>query len=529
MELWGMVHSHAHGDAKKRPQSFRISCQKSKFKRRALDGTRMKQENENRHGSSSGNSSCETTLISSTSTTTSQQETSTSQAQQEQGSPLISLSTADLCRKTAGIVLNIEPGLKAQMENFDLEVALVVNEEEILVHIPIFQSSGGENIAEDHGLERTSDSLLEGDIKRRSPAEAPTRATSSHGGRACYHVSGLSRPVCFAMARSLDLKPGETVLDPMCGKGGLLLETLPFLQQQLRAERAVSTSTNFAPTSSRLIGIDQSEEQVAGCLVNAESHQIRPRLEVLRGGPRLEVLSPSYSKEECQDKVKSEEILKLTADLKAKHGLLATKSGTSKSLQSSTDGNKVLAAEVRLASRQEDSQQKTSFTVIQGNFQDSLEVTDLKDDILQASLSHVDAVLCDLPFGKQFGCVADNHDRLHPGFANFLVRILKPDKGRFVLLTSAENLDSLCEHLLSVTVAAPHGKCFHLTITERRWVTLGNLKACIVVGKKTPLQVGEKEHALLSPPTNLLSWESTRGRNDWQKEKLKMRPRLRPT
>ena len=131
----------------------------------------------------------------------------------------------------------------------------------------------------------------------------------------------------------------------------------------------------------------------------------------------------------------------------------------------------------------------------------------------------MDVVLCDLPFGKQWGCVEQNLD-LYPRFACFLERVLSLE-GRFVLLTSLDQADFLSRCLVEVD---QHEQRQALIISERRSVSLGFLEACIVVGRR-----GTSSTPGGVPPLQTrLSWENRGGRAGWSQDRLAQRPALRP-
>lgn len=58
---------------------------------------------------------------------------------------------------------------------------------------------------------------------------------SKRGGqRPFYHKAGLKASVAFAMLELADLQPGQTLLDPMCGGGTILLEAADYWGERLR-------------------------------------------------------------------------------------------------------------------------------------------------------------------------------------------------------------------------------------------------------------------------------------------------------
>lgn len=85
-----------------------------------------------------------------------------------------------------------------------------------------------------------------------TPLLVPVR-TCTNGG---IVNPGLKSAESWAMAKTLDIKPGHLVLDPMCGSGALLLEAVLFWP------------------SARYLGLDIAPLQVARARANAEQLQL---------------------------------------------------------------------------------------------------------------------------------------------------------------------------------------------------------------------------------------------------------------
>eukprot|EP00397_Hematodinium_sp_SG-2012_P032603 GEMP01034725.1.p1 GENE.GEMP01034725.1~~GEMP01034725.1.p1 ORF type:complete len:389 (+),score=69.54 GEMP01034725.1:81-1247(+) len=120
----------------------------------------------------------------------------------------------------------------------------------------------------------------------------------------------------------------------------------------------------------------------------------------------------------------------------------------------------------------------------------------------------VHAVICDLPYGKQFGSVEENQS-LYPVAVSEMSRVLKHD-GRVVLLTSLEMRDLLVNALVA----------HNIRVTTLRPVNLGFLEAVIITGTKSPSPDASGEYA------TRLAWESANGRMTWNSHKLRRRPPL---
>eukprot|EP00929_Paragymnodinium_shiwhaense_P115930 TRINITY_DN8509_c0_g1_i5.p1 TRINITY_DN8509_c0_g1~~TRINITY_DN8509_c0_g1_i5.p1 ORF type:complete len:218 (-),score=37.93 TRINITY_DN8509_c0_g1_i5:24-677(-) len=137
---------------------------------------------------------------------------------------------------------------------------------------------------------------------------------------------------------------------------------------------------------------------------------------------------------------------------------------------------------------------------------------------LPLSSGSVDAVVCDLPFGKQFGSEAVN-ERLYPAAVREFQRVLRPGTGRVALLTNQANLDRLCQ----VFLANPE----QWAVTCRRKIKLGNMESILVLAEARAA-VG-REVGALPPESMRLPWEEKdRGRNAWGSQKAAMREAMQP-
>jgi len=78
-------------------------------------------------------------------------------------------------------------GWEVTLRSFDVEVVVHLNDEMLVVALPLLERSGS--------------------VKQ-----------------ATFALPGLTQPVAWAMGRSASIAPGEVVIDPMCGSGIILLE-----------------------------------------------------------------------------------------------------------------------------------------------------------------------------------------------------------------------------------------------------------------------------------------------------------------
>jgi len=135
-----------------------------------------------------------------------------------------------------------------------------------------------------------------------------------------------------------------------------------------------------------------------------------------------------------------------------------------------------------------------------------------------------DVVLCDLPFGKQFGSLEEN-ETLYPAAVNEFRRVLKTGVGRAVLLTNQVNAPRLAAALLAEPGA--------WEVTCRRRLTLGFMEAVIFLATATATPQGaasngQREPGVLPPETVRLPWEDGRGRAKWSSFKALDRQPLQP-
>eukprot|EP00929_Paragymnodinium_shiwhaense_P115929 TRINITY_DN8509_c0_g1_i4.p1 TRINITY_DN8509_c0_g1~~TRINITY_DN8509_c0_g1_i4.p1 ORF type:complete len:423 (-),score=39.13 TRINITY_DN8509_c0_g1_i4:112-1380(-) len=119
---------------------------------------------------------------------------------------------------------------QVELKEYDLEVAVNLNDETLLVLLPLL-------------------------------ARAATRQNN-------FACPGLTQPVAWAMARSLEIKPGEVVMDPMCGSGIVLLEAaqcwrhafyLGFDVEPSQLERSVANTKLLAGHIGRTISIQRGD------------------------------------------------------------------------------------------------------------------------------------------------------------------------------------------------------------------------------------------------------------------------------
>lgn len=343
-------------------------------------------------------------------------------------------------------------------EKFDLEVSLVVNDEELLLSIPIW--------------------------KHRSAGAGPKN----------NHEVGLAEPVCFAMARSARIGREDVVLDPMCGRGTILLEAL-----------------RCWPEANRYIGIDQNDEQLARFYMNCKNRKLQTYF----------TIDDSYCASESSASAENlrhrrDRLGELIQGLNSKHGnhnlRCETESIEQICIESSFDilSTKPIEGKMFLVAVPErrDCNESGQNTLHRTGFLAML-------DSCGRPSFHVDIVLCDLPYGRQFGSIEDNQT-LYPEFTKFLAKILRRPNGRFVLLTSMENLHLLIQCLLEDG----------LHVTELRRLTLGFLAAVIVVGEVSREIAADV--VVVPELSDRLSWEGARGRLDWESEKLDMRDILAP-
>lgn len=289
--------------------------------------------------------------------------------------------------EAVGEALGIARGWDVDLTGFDVQVVVHLNDEFLLVLLPLLE-----------------------------------RSSARQNNFAC---AGLTQPVAWAMARTLDVAPGEVVVDPMCGAGIILLEAVQCWQEAL------------------YFGFDESAQQLQ------------------RAAENLQLLSGA-----CRQ-----------------HVALARADAT----------------------------------------------------CLPLAAGSVDAIVCDLPFGKLFGSEATN-EVLYPAAVAEFRRVLKPVKGRAVLLTSLANSDRLGRALCS----APD----QWAVTCRRRLLLGHMESMLFVAFARPVTDATRaaatagchaeasetgaEPGLLPPESSRLPWEDHHGRHRWSAQKAKVRQSLQP-
>uniref|UniRef100_A0A7S0A0H3 THUMP domain-containing protein n=1 Tax=Pyrodinium bahamense TaxID=73915 RepID=A0A7S0A0H3_9DINO len=132
----------------------------------------------------------------------------------------------------------------------------------------------------------------------------------------------------------------------------------------------------------------------------------------------------------------------------------------------------------------------------------------------------IDAIVCDLPFGKLYGSEKEN-ETLYPAALAEFRRVLKPGTGRAVLLTNQANAERLARALCCT--AHPQ---LSWTVTCRRRLLLGNMEAVLFLAVARP-SLGTGAPAL--PEESMrLPWEDGRGRAKWGALKAMVRPPLQP-
>eukprot|EP00931_Biecheleriopsis_adriatica_P077298 TRINITY_DN50886_c0_g1_i1.p1 TRINITY_DN50886_c0_g1~~TRINITY_DN50886_c0_g1_i1.p1 ORF type:complete len:448 (-),score=106.17 TRINITY_DN50886_c0_g1_i1:41-1273(-) len=262
-------------------------------------------------------------------------------------------------------------GWRVDLHEFDVEVVVHLNDDHLIVCLPL--------------LERGSSQ------------------------QAHFAMPGLSQPVAWAMARSVEPAPGELVVDPMCGSGIVLLEAAQCW------------------TGAYYLGFD------------------RDRAQLDRSAGNLRNLSRDVAQCLC-------------------FGL-----GDASQLPLS-DGS-------------------------------------------------VDAIVCDLPFGKQYGSEEGNI-LLYPAAVLEFWRVLRPGNGRAVLLTNQANAARLGEALTS-------GCSGHWKVMCRRKVLLGHMEAVLFTAMHSTAPIGSGGDSL--PQVSMrLPWEDhNEGRRRWTAMKAQLRQPMR--
>lgn len=276
--------------------------------------------------------------------------------------------------EAVGEALMQEHGWQVALRDFDVEVVVHVNDDMLIVALPLLERSSAQ--------------------------------------QATFALPGLVQPVAWAMAKSAEIAPGETVIDPMCGSGIILLEAAQCW------------------SSGRFIGFDKDASQLSRSTANVQ----------------------------------------------------------------------LLSARIRL---------RLGF---------------VRADATRLPLPDAccDAVICDLPFGKQYGSEAENQT-LYPEALTEFRRVLRPSGGRVVLLTNQAN----SQKLVDIFAARPEWE-----VTCRRRLTLGFMEGILFLARvrsgefvshpEGPAQVS------LPPESMRLPWEDSRGRAKWSSFKAMGRPPLQP-
>ncbi|CAK8998603.1 unnamed protein product [Durusdinium trenchii] len=258
-------------------------------------------------------------------------------------------------------------GWTVDLHDYDLEVMIHLNDEHLIACLPL--------------LERSC-----------QQAQLP--------------FPGLSQPVAWAMARTVEPSPGDLVLDPMCGSGILLLE-----------------AAQCWPGAFYL-GLDDDPKQL---------ERSRKNSAVLEAAP---CASLSFGRSDARR--------------------------------------------------------------------------------LPLKSSSVDAVLCDLPFGKQYGSEEDNL-ALYPAVLAEFWRVLRLGTGRAALLTNQANSKTLIQAM----AGRWHVEC-------QRKVLLGNMEALLFLA--TPVETDGASSGYPAKHAKQgcrLPWEDATGRRQWSAMKATLRPPLR--
>lgn len=140
---------------------------------------------------------------------------------------------------------------------------------------------------------------------------------------------------------------------------------------------------------------------------------------------------------------------------------------------------------------------------------------------LPLSDASVDKIMTDLPFGKQFGSLEENH-RLYPSVLRELARVLRVG-GLAVLLTSQQNREVMQTALQDMAQSwnVEHRRSFRLFV---------KLDACIYVLRRVQNEspgslglLGSGGRVRLGGATGLFPWEDG---STWHEQWAKHRPAL---
>jgi len=294
-------------------------------------------------------------------------------------------------------------GWRAQVRRPDLEVRVLLSDMDLLVDVPVLVQA----------------------------------AIPTGGGEVCS--AGLAAPVAWAMARTAELKPGERVLDPTCGRAVILVEAA------------------LSWPACDYLGLDLDPEQLRGAVSNVRLGAAgSARLDLLHGDARR----------------------------------LPMPSGS------------------------------------------------------------VDAVICDMPFGKLHSTVEGCRAELYGPLLAEVDRVVRADgRGRAVLLSSVEQ-ELWVLRAAGFTEAAvpgvedagvglpglpPPGVCRWVCVA-RRSLRLGFLEAVVLVLRRPAAEAGPEGQELaegaaqpagarqLPERSGRLWWESSSGRGDWAAMKVAERP-----
>lgn len=144
------------------------------------------------------------------------------------------LVSSDAIAAAVGQALAERFGWDAELDMPELEVRVQLNQEELLVSLPAL--------------------------------------VQPLGGRGCYVAhAGLHPSVSWVLARTLDIHPGDIVLDPMCGRGLLLCEA----------------ALNW-PAAAEFIGCDENMSQLIDAQSNAASARLGCRLQFFQANASLD-------------------------------------------------------------------------------------------------------------------------------------------------------------------------------------------------------------------------------------------------
>ncbi|CAE7947087.1 Thumpd2, partial [Symbiodinium sp. KB8] len=274
----------------------------------------------------------------------------------------------------AATAIASKQGWRAQVRRPDLEVRILVSDSDILVDLPLLVQS-----------------------------------IPSGGGELCS--AGMAAPVAWALARSAELKQGDRVLDPMCGKAVILVEAA------------------LSWPNCHYIGVDLDASQLSGARSNAQLAQAT--------GARLDLLMGDAQRLPLPDR-------------------------------------------------------------------------------------SVDVVICDIPFGRQYGTIEGCRDSLYKAVLKEFDRVVRSDAdGRLILISSLEQEPWVLEAANLHSAQAPW-LCY-----ARRELKLGFLDASIIVLRRR--QPGRDSATGLPELAKRLWWETSAGRGDWASLKVSQRPMMQAT